>query len=274
MKRSGLPPSLCVPLEFLVERRLPDDAPGTIDRIEPRRTELANRPGVAAVFRGPGSDRRRTPTRADEAIPEVRSLFEVAHSISVSALWGMFLHLCARSSGARTILELGTAAGISGCYLGSAPACQRLITVEGSPDRSRLADDNLRHILGARAELITASFDDALTALLPRLEQGIDLFFLDGDKTRGHYLALLDRVAPRLNTGALVVFDDIQWSEMGDDWRRLCEWEGLSVAVNAGRFGVCVWEGGTVRPKTFTLYALGGVDLYQARRNLRGRRGV
>ena len=84
----------------------------------------------------------------DEARPAVRSLFETAHVSSVSALWGTFLYLCASARRAETILELGSGAGISGCYLGSAPSCRRFITVEGSADRARLAEAHLRQIVG------------------------------------------------------------------------------------------------------------------------------
>ena len=188
---------------------------------------------------------------------------------SVSALWGTFLYLCASARGAETILELGSGAGISGCYLGSAPTCRRFITVEGSADRARLAEAHLRQIVGD-VEVLNASFDAALDRLIPALHDGIDFVFVDGDKTRGSYLALLSRLSARLNRGALVVFDDIQWSDVKEDWEALCERPGLSFAINVGRFGVCVWDGGPVRPQAFTLYGIGGVDLYKVRRDVGG----
>ena len=78
----------------------------------------------------------------------------------------------------------------------------------------------------------------------------------------------LSRLSARLNRGALVVFDDIQWSDVQEDWKALCARPGLSFAVNVGRFGVCVWDGGAVRPQAFTLYGIGGVDLYRLRRDI------
>ncbi len=222
MTRGGLPVSLHEPFEFLLERQLPAGDHGPLDRVEALRADLARQHGSVTSFRQTrvnGVPPAAT-SRPDEARPPLRSLFDVAHVASVSPVWGMFLYLCARASGARTIVELGTAAGISGCYLGSAPACRRFITVEGDPERARLAEVHLRSVV-AHVEVINTSFETALDRVLPGLQDGIDLVFIDGDKSPGSYLALLDRLSPRLNPGALVLFDDIQWADVQEDWQRL-----------------------------------------------------
>jgi predicted O-methyltransferase YrrM len=273
MKRSGLPAYLHGPLAFLRERQIPGGDCGPVDRVEALRAALASAKGVVKVFDAVGAHASSTANaarRLDEKRPAVRSLFETAHVSSVSALWGTFLYLCASASRAKTILELGSGAGISGCYLGSAPTCRRFITVEGSADRARLAEAHLRQIVGD-VEVVSASFDAALDRLIPSLDDGLDFVFVDGDKTKGSYLALLDRLAARLNRGAVVVFDDIQWSDVQEDWKALCARPGLSFAINVGRFGICVWDGGAVRPQAFTLYGIGGVDLYRVRRDLMAR---
>jgi predicted O-methyltransferase YrrM len=270
MKGAGLPVCLHEALQFLLERQLPGGEYGPLDRIESLRAELAGTNGVVGVFDAVGargSSAANAVRRVDETRPAVRSLFETAHVSSVSALWGTFLYLCASARGAETILELGSGAGISGCYLGSAPTCRRFISVEGSADRARLAEAHLRQIVGD-VEVLNMSFDAALDRLIPTLRDGIDFVFVDGDKTPGSYLALLSRLSARLNRGALVVFDDIQWSDVKEDWEALCERPGLSFAINVGRFGVCVWDGGPVRPQAFTLYGIGGVDLYRLRRDI------
>jgi predicted O-methyltransferase YrrM len=269
MKRAGLPVSLHEPLAFLLERQLLSGDYGPVDRVEALRAELARQQGSVAAFTEASVDGALPAVtwRADEARPLLRSLSDVAHISSVSAVWGTFLYLCAKAARARTILELGTAAGISGCYLASAPSCRRFITVEGDPGRARLAEGHLRRTV-AHVEVVNASFEAAIERLLPGLHDGIDMAFIDGDKTRGSYLALLDRLSLRLNPGALVLFDDIQWHDVQQDWKRLCVRPGLSFVVNAGRFGICVWNGGAARPQAFTLYSLAGVDLYKVRRDV------
>jgi len=272
--RAGLPVSLHEPLRFLIDRRTDAADLALVDRVEALRGALAAGGGEVGVFDAAAAGGRApaAATRPDERQPGRRSLADVARVTSVPAVWGMFLHQCARASGARTILELGTGAGISGCYLGSAPACRRFVTVEGSPERARLADGILRQVV-PHAELRTASFHEAIDALLPTFDAGLDLAFIDGNKTAGGYLDLVHRLAPRLNRGALIVFDDIQWTELQADWRTLSATPGVSWAINTGRFGVCVWDGGDTTPRAVTLFGIGGIDLYQVRRDLLARMG-
>lgn len=269
MTRRGLPVCLHGPFRFLLERRTPGGEYGPLDRVEALREGLARQDGALGTFREtrPGGAPPTPTWRPDEARPAVRSLSDIAHVASVTAVWGTFLYLCATAARARTVLELGTAAGISGCYLASAPSCRRFITVEGDAGRARLAATHLRQF-NANVEVVNASFEAAIERLLPSLPDGIDLAFIDGDKTKGAYLALLDRLSPRLNPGALVLFDDIQWFDAQEDWKALSARRGLSFVVNAGRFGVCVWDGIAARPQTFTLYGLAGVDIYKVRRDL------
>ena len=263
LQRQGLPAALVEPLSFLVERCRPDGDYGPLDRIESLRAALGARPDVVGSYvRGAPSPSRR----ADESTPEFRSLAEVAAISSVPPLWGVFLHLCARATRARTILELGAGAGISGAYLASSSACTRFVTVEGDADRAALARANIS-ALNPAAEVFAGSFDAGLDALLPTFTAGLDLVFVDGNKRPGGYIALFDRFRVHLNPGAIVIADDIQWTSMAGDWLALQAREGLSFAISAGRFGVCVWDGGAIRPRTGALFGIGDWDFYAWRRD-------
>ena len=143
--------------------------------------------------------------------------------------------------------------------------------MEGDPERARLAEAHLA-AWSPTSRSINTSFETALDRVLPGLADGIDLVFIDGDKTPGSYLALLDRLSPRLNPGALVLFDDIQWTRRAGRLAEVRARPGLSFAVNAGRFGVCVWDPKATQPQAFALYGVGGVDLYQLRRDLMAKR--
>lgn len=264
LRRQGLPAALVEPLSFLVERRLPDGDYGPVDRIESLRAALAAMPDVVGSY---GDSAPVASVRADEALPSTRTLAEVAAISSVAPLWGVFLHLCARSTGARTILELGAAAGISGAYLASSPACARFVTVEGDPARAALARRNIG-ALNPAADVFVGAFEDGLDALVPTFTAGVDLVFVDGNKRSGGYIALFDRLSAHLNPAALVIFDDIQWTSMAGDWQALRRRVGLSFAISVGRFGVCVWEGGAVRPRSAALFGVGGLDFYALRRRV------
>jgi hypothetical protein len=117
---------------------------------------------------------------------------------------------------------------------------------------------------------VNASFDEALDRILPTLRDGIDMAYIDGGKDKRSNLRYLERVTPSLNEGCLVVFDDIHWSsEMWEMWGVVRKWKGFSHTINAGRFGVCLWSGRDVRPKTYDLYNMAGVDLYDMKQRLK-----
>jgi predicted O-methyltransferase YrrM len=235
MLAGGLPAPFRHPLEFLFDGRLDPAEQELAHRVERIREAVARDPRVFRALNRDG---------------EVRPLTgaQVARSASIGREWGTFLHLCARSFGARTILELGGCAGISGCYLASAETCERFVTVEGSPDLAALARASLLGV-SDRAEVANELFDDALDRLLPTFADGIDLAYVDGHHrydTTLHYLA---RLEPHLGRGALVVFDDIRLSRgMWRAWRAVEERPGFSFTVDAGRFGLALWSGSAAGP--------------------------
>lgn len=240
MLAHGLPAPLRHPLEFLFGGGLAPEERLLVHRVEQIREAVAREPRVFRALNRDGAVRPLTGS-------------QVARSVSINQEWGTFLHLCARSFGARTILELGGCAGISGCYLASPEQCERFVTVEGSPDLAALARASLGQV-SDRVEVVNALFDDALDRLLPTFGNGIDLAYVDGHhryETTLHYLGRLER---HLGRGALVVFDDIRLSGgMWRAWRAVEGREGFAFTVDAGRFGLGVWAGSAAAPVRFDL---------------------
>jgi predicted O-methyltransferase YrrM len=274
MKKADLPVFLYEPLEFLVERSLNTIDPKIFQTIEGFRADMAERSGeFVDVFRESDPLLAISPNRLAGGkgtnSTGLRSLTEVARITSVHPLWGAFLFLCAKNSGARTILELGGGAGISGCYLALSPYCERFITVEGSESRSRLAKHHLGQV-APFSEVVVVSFERGMNLILPTLKDGLDLVFVDGSKHLEENLGLFTRLKPYLNPRCLVIFDDIHWStEMEEVWKRICHQQGLRHAINAGRMGLVVWEGGEARPRIDTLFGLAGLNLYGMRNRLK-----
>ncbi|HEX2092346.1 MAG TPA: class I SAM-dependent methyltransferase [Longimicrobiaceae bacterium] len=240
MLADGLPAPFRRPLGFLFGRPLEPAERQVAHQVERIRETVAREPCVFRVVNRDGEVRPLTAS-------------QLARSVSINREWGTFLHLCSRSFGARTLLELGGGAGISGCYLASAEHCERFVTVEGSPDLAALASANLRQVSGA-AEVVNARFDDALDRLLPTFGGGIDLAYIDGHHTYEATLHYLGRLEPYLSRGALVVFDDIRLSRgMWRAWRVVEGREGFACTVDAGRFGLAVWAGSAATPVSYDL---------------------
>ena len=230
MLGDGLPRPFQYPLEFLFDKGLSHAEQQVVSRVELIRQTVARQAYSYEVFNRDGNV-----LQFDAS--------QVAHSISVTPEWGTFLYLCSQSFRARTILELGSCAGISGCYLTSSKYCERFITVEASPDLASLARANIRRVSN-EAEVVNAFFDDALDKILPTFGGGIDLVYLDGHHKYETTLRYFRRLEPHLNKGGLVVFDDIHLSEgMRQAWQVLKGRQGFAYTIGAGRFGMCLWDG-------------------------------
>lgn len=117
--------------------------------------------------------------------PSYRGVHEASRAaglpdIAVSAAEGKQLHLFAKMSGAKRILEIGTLGGYSTLWLARAlPQDGKLITLEYDPKHAAVAKANLDKAgVGDRVEIKIGSALDTL----PTLEGPFDFFFLDANK--------------------------------------------------------------------------------------------
>jgi caffeoyl-CoA O-methyltransferase len=116
------------------------------------------------------------------------------------------LTILARATGARLMLEIGTAIGYVTLCLARAAPQARVVSIDNDP----------RRLAGARAYLERAGvagrvelLEGAALELLPRLEGPFDLVYIDAVKTE--YRRYLDLVLPHLRVGGLVVIDNLLW---------------------------------------------------------------
>ena len=240
----GLPTRLAPPLRFLFNDLTAVDAslPATVRTIEAMRAELAARDGRVKQLIG------------ESASPDsLRPFAEITSVSSVPQEWGTFLHLLARAIDARSILELGACAGISGCYLASVPSCERFVSIEGSTPLARIAADHLARV-SRNTEVIEGFFEERLDQALARFTSPVDLGFVDGHKDCDLLRASVARIAERLAPGGLLVLDDIRAYEgTARLWAEMHEVAGFSHAIDVGRFGICVRDPHRLRPQSVSL---------------------
>lgn len=115
---------------------------------------------------------------------------------------GPFLSAFAALPGIKRILEIGTAHGLSACYLGSQGA--EIVTIEWDEATATEAQANLNEA-GISATVLCG---DAMK-LLPTLNGQFDLVFLDANKDgyMEQFLALLNENL--LHTGTLILADNV-----------------------------------------------------------------
>lgn len=140
-------------------------------------------------------------------------------------------------------LELGSAFGISTAYQAAAlelNAGGRVtgLDIEGmvaiaTPALARLG-------LESRVELVGGRIEETLAAAVASASP-IGLAVLDADHTEEPTVSAFERIAPALAPGAVVVVDDIGWTDgMRRAWRRIAADPRIAAAVSVKRAGIAV----------------------------------
>ncbi|HXE79916.1 MAG TPA: O-methyltransferase [Vicinamibacterales bacterium] len=144
----------------------------------------------------------------DDVLEAVEAEGRAAGLPLVQAPSGRFLRALALITGAKNILEIGTAIGYSAIWMaGALPADGRLITLERDAARAETARANLaRAGLGGRVSVIVG---DA-ARYLHKIAGPFDLIFQDGDKLQ--YEPMLDRLVGLLRVGGVLVSDNVLWN--------------------------------------------------------------
>ncbi|HTN07544.1 class I SAM-dependent methyltransferase [Agriterribacter sp.] len=121
----------------------------------------------------------------------------------------------------QTLVELGTALGITTAYLASANTSTKVYTLEGAPAIATLARRHFTQLGLSGIHLTEGNFDDTLRSVLAKAGK-VDFAFIDGNHRREPTLRYFNWLLPYAQPGSLFVFDDIHWSaEMEEAWRTI-----------------------------------------------------
>lgn len=147
-------------------------------------------------------------THDDALLASIASLAaEGLPEIEVAPLSGKLLHLLARMTGARRVLEIGTLGAYSTIWLARAlPAGGRVVSIEAEPHNAAVARRNLDR--AGVADRVTVR-EGRAAEVLPTLtgEAPFDLVFIDADKESN--TTYLDWAARLGRPGTVVVVDNV-----------------------------------------------------------------
>jgi predicted O-methyltransferase YrrM len=210
--------------------RVPAEERAWAARIEAHRGELP------AQLAAAGSPERDLGERLAEAT-------RAATWMSLPPVWGRFLMRLVRELAPRSCLELGTGFGLSTGYQAAA------LELNGEGRITSLDQDALTDIarpgleglgLAGRVELVGGWIEDTLAEALARAAP-IDYALLDADHTEEGTLTAFDAIAPHLSDGAVVVLDDINWTDgMRRAWAAVARRDGVAATVGLRRVGIAV----------------------------------
>ena len=152
--------------------------------------------------------------------------------------WTRFLYRVEQLLGAERVVEMGTNAGISGSALALAlPSNGHLWTLDVNLATQSAAAFR-RAGLADRVTVVSGYFDDTLDLVLNEADP-VGLVFIDGHHEEESSLRYFHLVLPRVAKNALVIFDDIHWSQgMEQAWHRLRTHPRVHWSVDLQSLGV------------------------------------
>ncbi|WP_353826557.1 O-methyltransferase [Agromyces sp. SYSU T0242] len=158
-------------------------------------------------------DRYLVDTLVEDDVALTQGLADAADAglpaIEVTPLGGKFLHLLARMTGARRVLEVGTLGGYSTTWLARGiPDDGRVVTLELEPLHAEVARRNLERAgVAERVDVMVGPAVDSLRRLAERDVEPFDLVFIDADKeSNATYVDWAIRLG---HPGTVIVVDNV-----------------------------------------------------------------
>jgi len=139
---------------------------------------------------------------------ELEQIAKERHVPIVGPLVGRFLHILARASRAKRVLEIGTAIGYSAIWFGLAVKQHKgsVITIEIDEDTANEARKNVKRAgLQRTIKVINGNGIE----VIPKLKGKFDIIFIDDSKE--NYPKYLEMCIARLNKNGLLLADNALW---------------------------------------------------------------
>jgi len=153
-------------------------------------------------------------------------------NISKSPKQAQLLYRLVKYLKPKTIIELGTAMGLSTMYLASANTESKVITVDACPQRTLIAAENFKTLSFKNIELIVSPFDEALQKINNKITNSV-MICLDGNHTKEATIRYFKNFLPFISDDSIMVIDDIHWSNgMTDAWNYIKQNPSVSITID------------------------------------------
>ena len=248
---------LAIALKYALEHKLNTEEKVWIDKIESLRKQLESSTAeISIVDYGAGSpDSNLTDVDMYQGRVSTTTVGTCARA-STSHYLSFLLFKLIREFKPSVCLELGTNLGISAAYQATALKLNgggKILTLEGAESLALLAQKNFQTIGLSNVVVVTGRFQDTLDNVLN--EHGtINFAFIDGHHDEKETLAYFEKIFPFLSKRAVLIFDDIDWSNgMKIAWKAIKTDKRVKISVDLSKFGVCLIDNRIVKKKIFKI---------------------
>lgn len=168
-----------------------------------------------------------------------------ACNVSEELIHATLLYHVTKSIGPANVIELGTNVGISSAYIAAGVIDSKATdgyvkTLDASRYRQDIAKQVHSNVAISNVQYVPGLFADTLKDTLEDMRV-VELAFIDGHHQYQPTLDYLDQIYTYSASGAVFVFDDIDWSDgMRKAWAELAEDERFDLVIDVRRIGICV----------------------------------
>lgn len=160
---------------------------------------------------------------------------------------GRLLYRLSRYLQPKTILEFGTAAGMSAAYLKLPVPKAQMITMEGCSGMANVAKMTLDDLNIENIEIKVGNFEQVLPEALNSFDT-LDLVFFDGNHREKPTLDYFSKCLEKVNENSCFVFDDIHWSPgMEKAWKTLIKNQNITVSIDLFWCGIVFFRKGITK---------------------------
>ncbi|MBR5167001.1 MAG: class I SAM-dependent methyltransferase [Salinivirgaceae bacterium] len=167
-----------------------------------------------------------------------RRVRDIARHSSTSPRDGRLLCNLATTMQCRNILELGTNLGLGTLYLAHSGSCERIVTIEGCPTLSQMANSAFSNLGISNITTINDHFEKALPKVLADMHS-IDLLFIDGNHSYQPTIDYFSQCLTAAHNDSVFIIDDIHKDPcMEHAWREITENERVTLTLDFYTMGV------------------------------------
>ncbi len=200
------------------------------EKIEKRRTELKN--SSQTIFQKDfGMGKSAT-----------KQVSKIAKTSLKREYWGQLLFRLVHFTKPKNILELGTSLGITTSYLATTNKSAHCITLEGSEEVAKIAQETLKKNGADKTKIIIGDINKTLPEVL-RNNPTLDFVFFDANHQKEAVLEYFNMCIKKVHSKSIFVFDDIHWSrDMQKAWIEICKHKQVTATFDLHELGIVFFD--------------------------------
>ncbi|MGL2993667.1 O-methyltransferase [Flavobacterium sp. TSSA_36] len=166
-----------------------------------------------------------------------RQISRIAKTAGISSKRAELLFRITHYFQPKSMLEMGTSLGLATSPLALGNPKAKLTTLEGCPETSKIARDQLQKSNFENVTIIPTQFESFFTS--DQLDTNYDFIYFDGNHSKEATLHYFEHLLPTVNNETVWIFDDIHWSaEMEEAWKIIQRHPKVTVTIDTFQWGM------------------------------------